>query len=381
KAYNTSLTPNPSSLRPHCLARERLHLWIPTSSRNARDKQGNIVPLLPSDLQRIRDTLIHAYAEATRETYGSGLLTFHVYCDSKMIPEHQRAPVSNILISSFITSMAGHYSAKTIVNYISGVRAWHILHGLTWSLNDMETDALLKAAISLAPASTKRSKREPYTIDMITAIRDQLNLADPLDAAVFACLTTAFFATARAGEFTIPRLDTFDPAKHVKPSNVSDTQDRQNLRMKTFFLPRTKSALEGEEVSWAKQTGPSDPEEAFANHLRVNDPPQNNALFAYRHNDSYRPLTKTKFLQRLTSATKAAGRQPVSGHGIRIGSTLEYLLRNIPFDVVKVKGRWSSDAFLAYLRRHAQILAPYMQATPELQEQFLRHTVNLPPVR
>lgn len=216
---------------------------------------------------------------------------------------------------------------------------------------------------------------------MISAIRDQLNLSNPLDAAVFACLTTAFFATARAGEFTVPRLDAFDPAIHVKPSNVSDTQDRQNLRMKTFFLPRTKSALEGEEVSWAKQTGPSDPEEAFANHLRINEPPRNNALFAYRHKDSYRPLTKTKFLQRLTSAAKAAGRQPVSGHGIRIGSTLEYLLRNIPFDVVKVKGRWSSDTFLAYLRRHAQILAPYMQATPELQEQFLRHTVNLPPVR
>lgn len=106
--YNMTLTPLPSSLHPHCLARERLHLWFPASSRDARDKQGNIVPLLPSDLQRIRDTLVHAYAEATRETYGSGLLTFHVYCDSKMIPEHQCAPVSNVLISSFITSMAGH---------------------------------------------------------------------------------------------------------------------------------------------------------------------------------------------------------------------------------------------------------------------------------
>lgn len=71
----------------------------------------------------------------------------------------------------------------------------------------------------------------------------------------------------------------------------------------------------------------------------------------------------------------------MQGHGIRIGSTLEYLLRNVPFDMVKVKGRWASNAFLVYLRRHAQILAPYMQATPTMQEQFLRHTVNLPPVR
>ncbi|KAG2345618.1 hypothetical protein BDR05DRAFT_974959 [Suillus weaverae] len=333
--------PLPSSLRPHCLAKDRLHLWLPASSRDTRDKQGNI---------------------ATRETYGSGLLTFHVYCDSKMIPEHQRALVSNILISSFITSMAGHYSTKTIVNYVCDVHAWHVLHGLTWSLNDMEIDALLKASISLTPASTKRSKREPYTINMIVAIHEQLNLSHPLDAAVFACLTTSFFATARAGKFTIPCLDAFNPAIHMKPSNVSDTHDRQNLHMKTFFLPRMKSAPEGEEVSWAKQTGPADPEEAFANHLCINEPPLDNALFAYRHNNSYRPLTKAKFLQCLTSTMKAAGRQPVSGHGIRIGSTLD-------------------DAFLAYLHHHAQILAPYMQATPALQEQFLRHTMNLPPVR
>lgn len=325
--------------------------------------------------------MIHAYAEATRETYGSGLLTFHVFCDSKTIPEHQRAPASHIVISSFITSMAGHYSAKTIVNYVCGVRAWHILHGVTWAFNEMEIDTLLKASISLAPATAKRSKREPYTIDLMTAIHQQLDHNNPLDAAVFACLTTTFFATARTGEFTVPRLDGFDPAIHVKLSNVNDTHDRQNLAMKTFFLPRTKAAPEGEEVSWAKQEGPTDPEKAFSNHLRVNDPPHNGALFAYRHKDSYRPLTKTKFIQRLASATKAAGRQPVQGHGIRIGSTLEYLLRNVPFDVVKVKGRWASDAFLVYLRRHAQILAPYMQATPALQDQFLRHTVNVPPVR
>lgn len=181
--------------------------------------------------------MIHAYAEATRETYGSGLLTFHVFCDSKSIPENQRAPTSNILISSFITSMAGHYSAKTITNYVCGVRAWHVLHGLNWSLNKMEIETLLRASISLAPPSSKRSKREPYTIELMSAIRQHLDLLNPLDAAVFACLTTTFFATARAGEFTIQRLDAFDPLIHVKPSDVKDTRDRQNLPMKSFSLP------------------------------------------------------------------------------------------------------------------------------------------------
>ncbi|KAJ7200097.1 hypothetical protein GGX14DRAFT_372564 [Mycena pura] len=41
-----------------------------------------------------------------------------------------------------------------------------------------------------------------------------------------------------------------------------------------------------------------------------------------------------------------------------------YLLRGLPLDVVK--GRWASDAFAIYLRRHAKIMAPYMQAKPQL---------------
>jgi hypothetical protein len=32
--------------------------------------------------------------------------------------------------------MVGHYSGKTVSNYVNGVRAWHIVHGAEWSLND-----------------------------------------------------------------------------------------------------------------------------------------------------------------------------------------------------------------------------------------------------
>ena len=69
----------------------------------------------------------------------------------------------------------------------------------------------------------------------------------------------------------------------------------------------------------------------------------------------------------------------MQGHGIRIRSTLEYLLRGVPFDVMKVKGRWSSDAFTLYLRKHAQILVPYIQAVPAVHDAFVRLT--MPPVR
>ena len=74
-------------------------------------------------------------------------------------------------------------------------------------------------------------------------------------------------------------------------------------------------------------------------------------------------------------AARAAGLDPHQGHGICIGSMLEYLLRGMPFKVMKVEGWWASDAFLVYLTKHAQILAPYMQAVPEVHENFIRLTM------
>lgn len=110
-----------------------------------------------------------------------------------------------------------------------------------------------------------------------------------------------------------------------------------------------------------------DPNTMLAHHLQVNNPPQEGHLFTYRHKNRYRPLTKTKFLAELARATCAAGLEPLRGHGIRIGSTLEYLLRGVPFDVMKVKGCWSSNAFTLYLRKHVQILAPYIQVAPAVR--------------
>jgi hypothetical protein len=250
-AYSANLTPQPSPLHPHCLSRERLQLWKPACSHLAHDQQGERVNLEGSDLERILDVMSRAWEDGTRETYGAGLLTFHVYCDKKEIPEPQRAPVSRILLSAFISELAGPYSGKTISNYIYGIRAWHILHGVGWQLKDPETETLLTAAAKLTPSASKRKKRRPYTPDYITKLKDQLNLQDPFDAAVFACLATCFYAAGRVGEFTMKRLDGFDPTKHVTPANIREERDRSGLHVTVLHLPCTKASPGGEDVTWA----------------------------------------------------------------------------------------------------------------------------------
>jgi hypothetical protein len=215
-------------------------------------------------------------------------------------------------------------------------------------------------------------------VDLIIKILRHLDLTIPLHAAVYSCLTTTFWSAGRVGEFTVKTLTAFVPAKHVKPADVADTVDRNGLEMTEFGLPTTKSAPQGEKVSWAEQDGPADPKAALKNHMAVNDPPAGGPLFAYKDGKNltkHKPLTKSKFLQVLAAAIKQAGLEPMQGHGIRIGATLEYLLRGVPFDVMKTKGHWASTAFEAYLTKHAQILAPYMQANPEIHTHFVRYTM------
>ena len=184
---------------------------------------------------------------------------------------------------------------------------------------------------------------------------------------------------AGPGTSLVQRLDGFNPESHVSRTQLSYDQNREGQQVTVLHLPRTKVSPQGEDVCWAKQDGLMDPDTALAHHLEVNNPPQDGHLFAYCHKNGHRPLTKSKFLAELARAARAASLELLQGHSIRIGSTLEYLLSGVPFDVMKVKGWWSSDAFTLYLRKHVQILAPYIQAVPAVHNTFIRLT--MPAVR
>ncbi|KAF8797483.1 hypothetical protein BYT27DRAFT_7018258, partial [Phlegmacium glaucopus] len=279
--YSPHLSPQPSPLRPHCLARDRLRLWKPAPSVHSRHSNAQ-----QEDIDHIFDVMSNAWADSTRESYSAGILVYHVHCDKRAVPEESRAPTSQPIITSFIASLAGSYSGSTISNYVHGIRAWHILHGMEWRLNSLEMDALLKGADRLTPPSSKRKKRLPYTPEFISTLRQHLSLDDPFDAAVFACLTTCFYAAARVGEFVVPRLDAFSPSRHITTANLRIERNSDGLEVTILHLPHTKAApLEGEDyedVCWSSHPGPTDPYEALSNHWRVNSSSEGVHLFAYR---------------------------------------------------------------------------------------------------
>ncbi|KAG2091354.1 uncharacterized protein F5147DRAFT_823190 [Suillus discolor] len=373
--YKNGLTLIPSLLHPHCLARERLKLWFPLESRAASGTDGRILAILEEDLERVLTVMNLSWAVGTQECYGTGLLVFHVFCDERKVPESQRCPVDTRTLLNFVSSCAGSYSGKTLMNYVYTIRAWHTLHGQPWLVQQDELKAALEGAVELAPATSKRSKHEPFTVKLILIIRSHLNLTTPLDAAVFACLTSAFYALCRLGELTVKTIKMFDPKNNVKRSDIEfDVEDRHGFRATRIFLPCTKVSAVGEGVYWARQENLADPMAALWNHFEVNNLRLKDHLFAWKHNKGSRLLTRSEFWKRIGGIVKRARLGDLKGHRLRIGGTLEYLLRGIPFDVVKTMGRWSSEAFTGYLRKHALILAPYLQESPAL-EPFTRYTM------
>jgi hypothetical protein len=147
-----------------------------------------------------------------------------------------------------------------------------------------------------------------------------------------------------------------------------------------FFIPFTKAAgAAGESIQCMRQDGPADPIAALENHLCVNKASPGEHLFAWQPKEgTVRPLSKRQVISFISSLAKTQNIPNIKGHSLRIGGTLEYLLRGVPFDVIQAQGRWASKVFTLYLRKHAMILAPYLQASPAL-EPFTRYTQ--PPIR
>jgi hypothetical protein len=189
QVYKINLTPKPSILRPHCLARDRLRLW--KSAENSTRQTVTVEDHSPShevsdaQLERILDVIGLAWAQSTKETYGAGLLVFHVFCNTNNVAEENRCPVSRNLLLDFLCSCAGSYSGSALANYAVGLKAWHLLHGRAWQIPPSELKAILNGATASAPKTSKRPKRLPFTPAILCSIRNHLNLDRASDPSLY----------------------------------------------------------------------------------------------------------------------------------------------------------------------------------------------------
>jgi len=209
-----------------CSAADRLCLWKPLLADTG---SGTAPSDSTEDQERTKDLMSNAWQETTRVTYATRLLTFHVFCDQKGVDEAARAPANTQLIVTFISAMAGSLAGSTITNYVNGIRTWHIIHRIAWSIDHLAIETALRAATVSAPAKSSKPPRQPVTVEYLAAILSHLSKDDPLDTAIAACITTTFWSVSRLGEFTVETISRFDHKKHITARRSALDHDRNRL--------------------------------------------------------------------------------------------------------------------------------------------------------
>lgn len=316
-----------------------------------------LVPRLhPNVGVHINCTIRHAWASSTLAKYGDGVAHFHAFCNAQNIPYDCRLPASEFLLCAFAAASTGIRSGAATRNDISGVRAWHIIQDVPYH-GSVRLNYVIKGVENLAPGSSKHPPCPPITLQMLEVLASSLDHSSPLDTCVYACALVTFWSQCRLGEM-LSTTQTQFKSPHEVPCLTDLFAPITHGGSCKLFLPKTKTTgFRGAYTFITAQLGCTNPIPALDNHIAINSPPEHYPLFSYRAGNGHVCLTARKFLTQCNSIWTANAYPSSTGHSFRIGGTTELLLRGVPPDVVKMLGRWKSDAFLAYWRS-LELIAP-----------------------
>lgn len=362
---------DPSPLRPHVPARDRLHAWRTPHSLSFDSELASQFPL--DFCENYFRVLNEAVETPTKETYGAGILRFTQFCDKNKIPEKDRMPASPVLLSAFLSAYAGKTSGSSIKNWMSGIAMWHHFSNAPWLGDETLVSKMKRGAIRLAPISSRREPRPPASLEHILVLLRCLDLTKPFDIVVAVVAVCAFLACCRLGELTVPSRQAFSLKFHVARSAVDAPTykveritfgDRTSV-VTELFIPWTKTTKELGALLHIIDTAALPFSKLFQAHLQINGgAPKDSHLFSYKDKDGiFVPLTKRAFLDRCHEIWKECGMLLPDGHILRIGGATEWLLAGVPPVTVAKIGRWTSLAFLLYWRRVSEVITRAVSAS------------------
>jgi hypothetical protein len=305
-----------------------------------------------------------AWAPSTSLKYSAGITSFMRFCDSNDIPCQLRLPADKFTLCAYAASHLRWTAGSTACSNLSAVRAWHIANNVPYAgQNSLRLRYTLKGVENLCPLSSRKPVRPPVTRRLLEILQSALNPASPLDAAVLACATTAMWGQIRLGEILAPAQSHFTLGRIPCWSDLLPPVTSAGSRL--LYLPWTKvTASWGAKVMLCRQHALCDPLAALQNHRRLNYTVSALPLFLYLAAEGSLCLTKKKFLGWCNEIWACHGLPTITGHSFRIGGTTELLVAGVPPDIVKVMGRWSSDAFLTYWRLLELIAPRYAELLP-----------------
>jgi hypothetical protein len=313
------------------------------------------VPKVSKRLPWSRERLIHARAAAlslalersTSAVYSSALQSYLRFCH---IHGFGIEPTPQTM-SFYVVYMCHHISPNSIATYLSGII--HELEPFYPSTRDACHHRLVTKTLQGCKkdrATNKRRKRALTRAELRHVVSERSNIQDHDVCLWIAILCTAFHGLLRLGEL----VDSDNP----KLRNPRKTIQRRSLRHLTcaisFSLPGHKADrfFEGNTVLLNHLDASDDPVVAINRYLHTRDHmfPFNPELWIKADGN---PPTRSWFLHRLRRLFPG----DIGGHSLRSGGATALAETGTPPHLIQAAGRWSSDAFQIYIRKHPLLLA------------------------
>ena len=303
-------------------------------------------------------------ADSTQRTYKSGINRYLSFC--RLFGVSTPFPVSEPLLCYFVTYLAREGVApSTVRTYLAAVRHAQIMRGHPGprELSSLPRLRLVQNGVRRERALTgqpQTRQRLPITPTILRQIRPlalrQGTSAGFQETLVWTAATVCFFGFFRAGEITVPTTSAFDAATHLSWGDVAIDVTGMALRV---FLKRSKTDQygRGTEVFLGATGNDLCPVEAVRAYV-ANRGAAPGAFFC---TEGGAPLTKARFVELVRSALTRAGVPVVgySGHSFRIGAATTAAQARIPDSTTQALGRWTSPAFLEYIRTPREHLAQF----------------------
>jgi hypothetical protein len=298
--------------------------------------------------------LSHAHAPSTSLTYSSALHAYLSFCKNHDIDIEPTADS----LSFFTVYMSFHIRPSSVESYLSGIQNElepyfpHVRH-LRRSLLVSRT---LRGCKRLRGSPIRR--KTPLQPDDLQLLRDSYLHSPSHDDLLFlAQITSGFNALNRLGELVWPDNRSLQSYRRVPL--------RHSVRWLShgfsYLLPAHKADrfFEGNHIIIQEAAPPLDAYRPFLRYLTSRDALFPGHLELWLRADGSVP-TRAWFLQRLHRHFP----NDLAGQSIRAGGATALALAGVSNDLIQAAGRWSSDAFHSYIRKHPILLQSLIWGRP-----------------
>ena len=224
------------------------------------------------------------------------------------------------------------------------------LWGPWWSSRRVEFCSDNMAVVEVLRSGTSRDPNLMALLHRLSLLTAQLSLSDYSQAMLWAACCLDFFGVLRAGEFTVN--EPFDPAIHLTPQDLQlDSTSKPTCLRVQIKASKTDPFHQGCFIYLDRGHTSICPIASLMAYLHRRSPAPG-PLFLQENGQ---PLTRTQlsnFFQSNLSAVGITG--TYSGHSFHTGAATTATQQGLLDHLIKTMGRWSSDAYLPYVRTPVQ---------------------------